>query len=86
MSPRAKLLLLVAVQVTAALALMAAPFGQTPHLVEKLRMLAAGELRRPLDIFDLALHGALPLWLLLDAAVRVRRGPPGGGGRPPPRR
>ena len=42
-----------------------APFWPQPHLVEKLRMLAAGELRRPLDIFDLALHAAP--WLLLAA-------------------
>ena len=42
-----------------------APFVPQPHLTEKLRMLAAEELRRPLDIFDLALHGAP--WLLLAA-------------------
>ena len=40
-----------------------APFLPEPHVWEKLRMLAAGELTRPLDIFDLALHGAP--WLLL---------------------
>lgn len=42
-----------------------APFRSQPHLWEKLQMLAAGELTRPLDMFDLALHGALPLLLLL---------------------
>ncbi|MEJ1992283.1 MAG: RND transporter [Maritimibacter sp.] len=40
-----------------------APFTPQPHVVEKLGMLAAGTLARPIDIFDLALHG-VP-WLLL---------------------
>ncbi len=40
-----------------------APFFPKPHLVEKLQMLAAGELVRPLDVFDLVMHGA-PLVLL----------------------
>lgn len=40
-----------------------APFGSTPHLIEKSRMLFAGTLQRPLDWFDLVLH-ALPLALL----------------------
>jgi hypothetical protein len=51
--------------VVGALLLGAAPFVPEPHLVEKLRMLMAGELARPIDIFDLLLHGALPLVLLL---------------------
>lgn len=34
-----------------------APFVPEPHLVEKLRMLAQGQLVRPIDMFDLALHG-----------------------------
>ena len=42
-----------------------APFSPEPHLWEKLKMLAAGDLVRPIDWFDLALHG-LP-WLLLAA-------------------
>jgi hypothetical protein len=40
-----------------------APFRPEPHLWEKLKMLAAGSLTRPIDIFDLLLHGA-PLLLL----------------------
>jgi len=44
--------------VIAALTLGLAPFVPEPHIVEKLRMLMAGELRRPLDIFDLLLHAA----------------------------
>lgn len=46
-----------------ALFLGLAPFFPEPHLVEKLRMLVAGELSKPVDIFDLLLHG-VP-WLLL---------------------
>jgi len=42
-----------------------APFLPEPHVWEKLRMLATGTLSRPLDIFDLAMHGAP--WLLLLA-------------------
>lgn len=40
-----------------------APFVPMPHLVEKLRMLADGQLSRPIDIFDLVMHAA-PLMLL----------------------
>jgi hypothetical protein len=40
-----------------------APFAPEPHLWEKLKMLAAGTLVRPIDIFDLFLHGT-PLLLL----------------------
>mgnify|MGYP003572713963 CR=1 FL=1 len=47
----------------AALTLGLAPFLPEPHVWEKLRMLAAGELIRPVDIFDLFLHGSP--WLLL---------------------
>lgn len=86
MSPRKRTVLLVAVQVTAALGLMAAPFGSTPHLAEKLRMLASGDLTRPMDIFDLFLHGGLPLYLLVDAGLRLGRTPPPGRGGPPPGR
>lgn len=53
-----------------------APFFPEPHLWEKLKMLFHGELRRPIDIFDLLLHGAAPLLLvlkLLRMAVTSRR-------------
>ena len=40
-----------------------APFVPEPHLWEKLKMLAAGELTEPIDIFDLLMHGAP--WILL---------------------
>ena len=35
-----------------------APFMPEPHLWEKLKMLGAGTLSRPIDIFDLFLHGS----------------------------
>lgn len=41
-----------------------APIHPEPHLVEKLRMLSQGNLVKPLDIFDLILHSA-PIVLLL---------------------
>ena len=47
-----------------AVAMALAPFQAEPHLWEKLKMLADGSLHRPLDIFDLFIHGA-PLLLLL---------------------
>jgi hypothetical protein len=50
-----------------ALTLGLAPFVPEPHVWEKLKMLAAGELVRPIDIFDLLLHG-VP-WLLLFAKL-----------------
>ena len=46
-----------------ALALGLAPFAPEPHLWQKLKMLAAGELVRPIDVFDLFLHGT-PVLLL----------------------
>lgn len=57
------------VLILAAILLGLAPFGSTPHLVEKWRMLFAGTLRRPLDWFDLGMH-TFPLLLLLVKAVR----------------
>ena len=49
-----------------------APFAPEPHLWEKLKMLVAGTLVRPIDIFDLLMHG-LPLVLLGIKLVRMRR-------------
>lgn len=51
----------------AALTLGLAPFQPEPHLVEKLKMLSAGTLTKPLDIFDLCLHAAP--WLLLVVKI-----------------
>ena len=48
-----------------AVALGLAPFAPEPHLFQKLRMLAQGDLTKPIDIFDLLLHGIAPLLLVL---------------------
>jgi hypothetical protein len=53
--------------IVAALTLGLAPFLPEPHLWEKLKMLAAGELARPIDVFDLVLHAAP--WVLLAAKL-----------------
>lgn len=50
-----------------------APF-HPPHVWEKLQMLAAGTLSRPIDIFDLALHGAPWLLLLLKTVAAATGG------------
>lgn len=57
--------------VVAALLLGLAPFVPEPHLWEKLRMLTQGTLSRPIDIFDLVLHGT-PALLLGVKLVRSR--------------
>ncbi|MEQ1653978.1 MAG: hypothetical protein ABL897_15955 [Hyphomicrobium sp.] len=58
------------VLIAAALTLGLAPFMPEPHLVEKLRMLFAGTLTRPIDIFDFLMH-ATPFILLILKAVRL---------------
>ncbi|WP_455367016.1 hypothetical protein [Kaarinaea lacus] len=47
-----------------------APPGAQPHLIEKLIMLGNGTLVRPIDIFDLFLHGIFPV-LLVAKLVRM---------------
>ena len=49
-----------------------APFTPEPHLWQKLNMLFAGQLVKPLDIFDLFLHGS-PVVLLVIRLLRMRR-------------
>jgi hypothetical protein len=56
---RLPLSLLIVLSLTLGLA----PFTPEPHLWEKLKMLASGELTELLDTFDLLLHGTP--WLLL---------------------
>ena len=51
-----------------------APFLPQPHLVEKLRMLFAGDLKRPIDIFDLFFHAAPALVLLVKGPTAPRGG------------
>ena len=62
--------------VLAALTLGLAPFVPEPHIWEKLKMLAAGTLTRPIDIFDLLLHAA-PFVLLALKLVRLATQPGG---------
>ena len=57
-----------AVLVPLAVVLALAPFSPEPHLWEKLKMLFAGTLVRPIDIFDLFLHGTPLLILVLKLA------------------
>ena len=52
----------------ACLTLGLAPFFPEPHVVEKLRMLFTGKLVKPIDWFDLVMHGA-PWALLLARGV-----------------
>ena len=58
--------------VLAALTLGLAPF-RPPHVVEKLQMLFRGTLVRPIDWFDLALHGAPWVLLALKGVSALRR-------------
>lgn len=60
----------------AAILLALAPFRPEPHLVEKLRLLANGLLTRPVDIFDLFMHGT-PLLLVAGKFLLERIKPPG---------
>lgn len=65
------LLVLVALALTLGLA----PFFPEPHLIEKLRMLREGTLKRPLDIFDLVMHATPWVLLLLKLVSMVARRP-----------
>ena len=56
-----------------AIFLALAPFAPEPHLWEKLKMLFAGTLSRPIDIFDLFLHGTPLVILLLKLSLDARR-------------
>lgn len=47
-----------------------APFIPEPHIWEKLKMLADGSLRKPIDVFDLFWH-AWPFLLLLAKLGRM---------------
>lgn len=53
--------------IPASLLLGLAPFLPEPHLVEKVRWLFTGHPLRPIDIFDLFLHGAFPALLAVKA-------------------
>ncbi len=55
-----------------------APLLPEPHLWQKLKLLAAGQLTRPLDVLDLFMHASLPLLLgvKLLRASQVKRPAP----------
>ena len=56
--------------VIAAATLGLAPFVPEPHIWQKLKMLKAGTLKRPLDWFDLLLHTA-PFVVLAAKLVQL---------------
>jgi len=60
----------ISLLMVAAVFLGLAPFVPEPHAVEKIRMLFNGDLRKPIDIFDLFYH-LLPLMLLLIKLGRM---------------
>ena len=55
-----------------ALWMLVAPITPEPHLIEKIRMLSEGQLTQPIDIFDLLMHSA-PALLLLIRLTRLTR-------------
>lgn len=55
-----------------ALLLGLAPFLPEPHLLDKLRMLFAGQLTQGIDVFDLLMHAAMPIVLLIKLYRRAR--------------
>ena len=63
--------------VVGSLLLGLAPFTPMPHLVEKLIMLFQGALARPIDIFDLFLHAAFPVMLVIRLLLDARGAKPG---------
>ena len=76
--PRRRQAIITAALASATLGL--APFVPHAHVYKQLVNLWHGQLREPIDIFDLALHGAPWLWLLwsiigwFSAAARTRKG------------
>ena len=56
--------------ILAALTLGLAPFVPEPHIWEKLKMLVAGDLVKPVDIFDFLMHAA-PFVLLAAKLLRM---------------
>ena len=57
--------------ILAAVFLGLAPFVPEPHIWEKLKMLASGTLTKPIDIFDLFLHAA-PFVVLVLKLIRMK--------------
>ena len=57
--------------IPAAIMFALTPFRPEPHLLEKLRLLSNGQLIRPVDIFDLFMHGT-PLLLVVGKLLLGR--------------
>jgi len=49
-----------------------APFSPQPHVLEKLIMLVDGSLAKPIDIFDLVMHGTPWILLFLKLVATVK--------------
>jgi hypothetical protein len=60
------------VLIIACLTLGLAPFAP-PHILEKLQMLIKGKLIRPIDWFDLLLHGTPWVVLMIKAVISVKK-------------
>jgi len=60
--------------VVLSLTLGLAPFTPQPHLFEKLQMLFASTLTKPVDIFDLIMHGTPVVLLVLKVFHLVING------------
>ncbi len=58
------------VLIIAAVFMLLAPIRPMPHVIEKLQMLKAGTLTRPIDIFDLIWH-LIPTILLVLKVIRT---------------
>ena len=56
--------------IVATILMALAPFTPEPHLVEKYKMLMAGTLRKPIDVFDVFWH-LVPTALLAIKLFRV---------------
>ena len=48
-----------------------APFSP-PHIVEKLQMLVKGKLVKPIDWFDMFMHGAPWLILVIKGVLKIK--------------
>ena len=65
----------LSILVLASLTLGLAPFVPEPHIWEKLKMLVAGTLVKPIDIGDLIMHAAPWVLLMAKLALLALRGP-----------
>ena len=64
----------IPILVVLCLTLGLAPFTPEPHVWEKLKMLVNGELWKPIDIFDLFMHGTPFILLGLRLLFYSREG------------